>query len=38
MWSTVAIEAYGNEKGLLAGVKAKNVQSGEVTDLQVGRL
>uniref|UniRef100_A0A7S0RRT3 Thioredoxin reductase n=1 Tax=Chlamydomonas leiostraca TaxID=1034604 RepID=A0A7S0RRT3_9CHLO len=34
----VVVEAYGNERKLLGGVKVKNVVSGEVTDLPVNGL
>lgn len=34
-WNTVATEAYGNARGLLAGVKAKDIKTGEVFDIEV---
>lgn len=34
-WNSVIEEAYGGEKGLLAGVKLRNVVTGEVSDLPV---
>lgn len=34
-WNTTVLEAYGGEKGTLAGVKVKNVQTGEVSDIKV---
>ena len=30
------IEAFGNEKGLLAGVKVKNLKTGEISTVEVG--
>lgn len=33
VWNSVVEEAYGNERGLLGGVKLKNVVTGEVSDL-----
>ena len=38
LWHTVVEEAYGREKGLLGGLKVRNVQSGEVRDLPVNGL
>lgn len=38
LWNTVATEAFGNERGLLAGLKLKNIISGEVTQLDVSGL
>ena len=35
LWSTVALEAFGNEKGLLAGLKVKDLKTGEVKDVEV---
>lgn len=35
---SVVMEAYGNERGLLGGVKVKNLVTEEVTDLQVSGL
>jgi thioredoxin reductase len=34
----VVVEAYGNDKGLLGGVKVQNVKSKEVTDVPVSGL
>lgn len=31
-------QAYGNERGLLGGIKVKNLVSGEVTDVEVNGL
>ena len=38
VWNSTVVEAYGNEKGMLGGLKVKNLQTGEVTDLHVGGL
>ncbi|GAB4818193.1 hypothetical protein N2152v2_005239 [Parachlorella kessleri] len=38
LWSSTVEEAYGNEKGLLAGLKVKNLKTGEVTDVPVSGL
>lgn len=35
LWNSSVLEAYGNEKGLLGGMKVKNVKTGEVTDIKV---
>ena len=35
LWSSAAVEAYGNEKGHLAGLKVKNLKSGDITDVEV---
>jgi hypothetical protein len=32
------VEAFGNEKGLLAGVKLQDVKSGEIKDVQASPL
>ena len=37
LWSHAAVEAYGNDKGLLAGLKVSNLKTGGVFDLEVGR-
>ena len=37
IWDSGVKEAYGNEKGLLGGIKVENLKTGEVTDLEVGR-
>ncbi len=34
-WNSVVEEAFGNEKGLLGGVKLKDVKTGELKDVQV---
>lgn len=36
VWDSAVEEAYGNERGLLGGVKVKNLKTGEITDLPVG--
>ncbi|PNW81428.1 hypothetical protein CHLRE_07g355600v5 [Chlamydomonas reinhardtii] len=38
LWNSVVEEAYGNEKGLLGGVKVKDVVTGELHDLPVSGL
>jgi thioredoxin reductase (NADPH) len=38
LWNSVVEEAYGNAKGLLGGVKVKNVKTGEVTDVPLAGL
>jgi len=38
LWDSVVVEAYGNERGLLGGVKVQNVKTQEVTDLPVSGL
>eukprot|EP00891_Asterochloris_glomerata_P000438 jgi/Astpho2/438/fgenesh1_pm.00011_%23_17_t len=38
VWNSTVVEAYGNEKGMLGGLKVKNLKTGEVTDLHVGGL
>ncbi|KAF6244145.1 hypothetical protein COO60DRAFT_1599966 [Scenedesmus sp. NREL 46B-D3] len=38
LWDSVVVEAYGNDKGLLAGVQVQNVRSKEVTDLPLSGL
>ncbi|KAF8011226.1 hypothetical protein BT93_J1743 [Corymbia citriodora subsp. variegata] len=39
LWSSVVVEAYGEgERGVLGGLKVKNVVTGEVSDLQVSGL
>ena len=35
IWDSAVKEAYGNERGLLAGVKVENLKTGNVTDLEV---
>lgn len=38
VWDSAVEEAYGNERGLLGGVKVKNLKTGAITDLPVGPL
>lgn len=38
LWNSVVDEAYGNEKGLLGGLKVKNIKTGEITDVPVAGL
>lgn len=38
LWDSVVDSAYGNEKGLLGGVKVRNVKTNEITDLEVSGL
>eukprot|EP00890_Picochlorum_soloecismus_P004637 jgi/Picsp_1/5174/NSC_02537-R1_nadph dependent thioredoxin reductase len=38
LWDSVVDSAYGNEKGLLGGLKVRNVKTGEITDLPVAGL
>lgn len=38
LWDSVVSEAYGNERGMLAGLKIANLKTGEVTDLPVAGL
>jgi thioredoxin reductase len=38
LWDSVVVEAYGNEKGLLGGVKVENLKSRAITDLPLGGL
>jgi thioredoxin reductase (NADPH) len=38
LWNSVVAEAYGNEKGVLGGLKIKNTVTGEVTDVEMGGL
>ena len=35
IWDSAVKEAYGNEKGLLGGVKVENLKTGEIRDLEV---
>lgn len=35
LWSHTILEAFGNDKGLLAGIKIKNLKTDAVTDLEV---
>jgi len=35
-WNSTVEEAFGNEKGLLGGVKLKDVKTGELKDVEVG--
>lgn len=36
-WNSTVVEAFGNEKGLLAGVKLQDVKSGKTKDVQASR-
>ncbi|KAG2434357.1 hypothetical protein HYH02_012373 [Chlamydomonas schloesseri] len=38
LWNSVVTEAYGNDKGLLGGVKVQDVVSGQVRDLPLAGL
>ena len=38
LWDSVVDEATGNEKGLLGGIKVRNVKTGNVQDLEVAGL
>lgn len=38
VWNSVVEEAYGNEKGLLSGIKVRNTKTNEITDLTVAGL
>jgi thioredoxin reductase (NADPH) len=38
LWDSHVIEAIGNERGLLSGLKVKNLKTGIVTDLEVSGL
>lgn len=38
LWDSVVEEAYGNERGLLGGVKVRNVKTGATTDVPLGGL
>lgn len=38
LWSSVVEEAYGNEKGVLGGLKVRNLKTGEITDVKVSGL
>jgi len=38
LWDSSVIEAIGNERGLLSGLKVKNLKTGIVTDLEVSGL
>lgn len=38
LWDSTVIEAYGNERGLLGGMKVQNVKTGEVSDVPVNGL
>jgi thioredoxin reductase (NADPH) len=38
LWDSVVVEAYGNERGLLGGIKVQNVKTQEVTDVPVAGL
>eukprot|EP00195_Chlamydomonas_chlamydogama_P010561 CAMPEP_0202900960 /NCGR_PEP_ID=MMETSP1392-20130828/12390_1 /ASSEMBLY_ACC=CAM_ASM_000868 /TAXON_ID=225041 /ORGANISM="Chlamydomonas chlamydogama, Strain SAG 11-48b" /LENGTH=340 /DNA_ID=CAMNT_0049587429 /DNA_START=161 /DNA_END=1183 /DNA_ORIENTATION=+ len=38
LWDSAVVEAYGNERNLLGGVKVQNLKTGDITDLQVNGL
>lgn len=38
LWSSVVDEAYGNEKGLLGGIKVRNLKTGEISDIKIAGL
>ncbi|ONH97393.1 hypothetical protein PRUPE_7G187600 [Prunus persica] len=38
VWNSEVVEAYGGEKGVLGGLKVKNLVTGEVSDLKVSGL
>lgn len=38
LWSSAVDEAYGDERGLLAGLKVKSLKTGEVSDVPVAGL
>lgn len=38
VWDSAVEEAYGNERGLLGGLKVKNLKTGKITDLPVNGL
>ena len=38
LWSSAVDEAYGDERGLLAGLKVKSLKTGAVTDVPVAGL
>ncbi|XP_015882022.3 thioredoxin reductase 2 [Ziziphus jujuba] len=38
IWNSTVVEAYGGERGVLGGLKVKNVVSGEISDLRVSGL
>ncbi|XP_074590376.1 thioredoxin reductase NTRB-like isoform X1 [Curcuma longa] len=38
LWNSEVVEAYGESRGTLSGVKVRNVVSGEVSDLKVSGL
>ncbi|KAK9820033.1 hypothetical protein WJX72_005304 [[Myrmecia] bisecta] len=38
LWSSAAVEAYGNEKNLLGGLKVKDLKTGKIRDLPVSGL
>lgn len=38
VWNSTVVEAYGGEKGVLGGLKVKNLVSGEISDLKVSGL
>ena len=38
IWNSTVVEAYGNEQGMLGGLKVQHLKTGEVTELHVGGL
>jgi thioredoxin reductase (NADPH) len=38
IWDSAVVEATGNERGLLGGIKVKNLKTGVVTDVEVNGL
>jgi thioredoxin reductase (NADPH) len=38
LWDSVVVEAYGNERGLLGGIKVQNLKTQEVSDVPVSGL
>lgn len=38
LWNTTTVEAYGNEKGMLGGLKIQDVKTKEIRDLAVSGL
>jgi thioredoxin reductase (NADPH) len=38
LWDSVVVEAYGNERGLLGGIKVANVKTQEISDVEVSGL
>lgn len=38
LWDSIVVEAYGNERGLLGGIKVQNVKTQDVSDVPVSGL